>query len=126
NPENLRGPWAWSLGRVGARVPLYGSVHKTVSVGKVEHWIHQLLHLDLSLVEGGAFAVVQLARLTGDRARDVSDSLRQQCIEAIRSRERSLPWLKLLSEVVQMEGSDQAKAFGDTLPVGLQVRERKD
>jgi hypothetical protein len=124
NPENLRGPWAWSLGRLGARVPLYGSVHKTVSIGKSEQWIRQLLQLDLNQVEGGAFALVQLARLTGDRARDVSDSLRLKCIDLIKSRERSLPWLKLLSEAVQMEDSDQAKAFGDTLPAGLQLRDR--
>lgn len=123
NLENLRGPWAWSLGRVGARVPLYGSVHKTVSVGKVEHWIHQLLQLDLSMVEGGAFALVQLARLTGDRARDISNAMRLKCIDVVRNRDRSLPWVKLLSEVVQMEGSDQAKAFGDSLPVGLQLRD---
>jgi hypothetical protein len=25
------GPWAWSLGRLGARVPIYGSGHKTIS-----------------------------------------------------------------------------------------------
>ncbi len=121
-PENHRGPWAWGLGRVGARVPLYGSVHKTVSVAKAEQWIAQLLNLDLAQIEGGAFALVQLARLTGDRTRDIGDALRRQCGEAIRSRDLSSNWQRLLTEVVQMESSDQAKAFGDSLPAGLQLR----
>ena len=124
SPENFRGPWAWGLGRVGARVPLYGSVHKTVSIAKAEKWIAQLLGLDLTEVEGGTFALVQLARLTGDRARDVRDSLRARCVNIIKLRDLSPNWLRLLTEAVQMEGADQAKAFGDSLPAGLQLRER--
>ena len=31
------GPWAWALGRVGARVPLYGSGHKVVDA-EVAAW----------------------------------------------------------------------------------------
>ena len=37
------GPWAWALGRVGARVPLYGSVHKTVDPDKASEWLNLLL-----------------------------------------------------------------------------------
>ena len=34
NPETAAGPWAWALGRLGSRVPLYGSSHKTVARSK--------------------------------------------------------------------------------------------
>ncbi|MDP2839562.1 MAG: hypothetical protein Q8O11_05850, partial [Syntrophales bacterium] len=61
------GPWAWSLGRLGARVPLYGSGHRTVDVDRAAEWLSFLLETDWRVVDGAAFAVAQLARLTGDR-----------------------------------------------------------
>ena len=36
------GPWAWALGRVGARVPLYGSAHRTVDLDHEDWKVHRL------------------------------------------------------------------------------------
>ena len=41
------GPWAWALGRVGARVPVYGSGHKTVAPARAEAWVRLLVELGL-------------------------------------------------------------------------------
>ena len=67
------GPWAWALGRVGARVPLYGSGHKAVDPEKASEWLNLLLDAHSRNVEGALFAIVQIARLSGDRSRDLDD-----------------------------------------------------
>src|SRR5262245_38744504 len=113
------GPWAWALGRVGARVPLYGSVHKTVDPDHSSEWLNLLLDAHTRNIEGALFAVVHIARLTGDRARDVDDSLRNRALDAVRRAHAPQSWQSLLLEVVTMGTADQARAFGDTLPAGL-------
>lgn len=115
------GPWAWTLGRLGARTPIYGSAHRVVSPEKAAEWAELLLRPDLLATEGAPFAVVQLARLTGDRAREVDELLRLRVREALLARDAPASWLRMVSEVVMMELGDRARALGDTLPVGLQL-----
>jgi hypothetical protein len=57
--------------------------------------------------------------LTGDRSRDIDDSLRDRALDAVRNAHAPESWQRLLLEVVTMETADQARAFGDTLPAGL-------
>jgi molecular chaperone DnaK (HSP70) len=113
------GPWAWSLGRLGARVPLYGSIHKVVDPEKASEWLDRLLEAHSRGVEGALFAIVQVARLSGDRSRDVDDAVRTRALDALRASQAPESWQRLLLEVVTMETADQARAFGDTLPAGL-------
>jgi len=113
------GPWAWAIGRIGARVPLYGSVHRTVDPDTATEWLQLLFEAQSRNVEGALFAIVQLARLTGDRSRDIDDASRNQALEVVRSAGAPESWVRLLTEVVAMESADRARAFGDTLPVGL-------
>jgi hypothetical protein len=113
------GPWAWALGRVGARVPLYGSIHKAVGPDKASEWMDILLEAHSRKVEGAMFAIVQLARLSGDRPRDLDESFRARAIDALRAANAPPSWQRLLVEVVTMETADQARALGDTLPAGL-------
>jgi hypothetical protein len=113
------GPWAWALGRLGARVPLYGSIHKVVPADKASGWLDVLLEAHGRGIEGALFAIVQLSRLSGDRSRDLDDSVRNRALEAVRRAAAPDSWQRLLLEVVTMETADQARAFGDTLPAGL-------
>jgi hypothetical protein len=113
--------WAWSLGRLGARTPLYGSVHRTVPVELASEWLTLLLEKGLAKVDGAPFAAVQLARLTGDRTRDVEDALRERTLKALEGARAHESWLKMLREVVALEAADEARALGDTLPAGLQL-----
>jgi hypothetical protein len=115
------GPWTWSLGRLGARVPIYGSSHNTVSPDQVEAWLTRLLEWDIHQIDGAPFAAVQLARLTGDRTRDVSEPIRSQTDQALRNARIPDSWRRLLHEVIELEATDKARALGDTLPVGLHL-----
>ncbi|HSB67898.1 MAG TPA: Hsp70 family protein [Candidatus Methylomirabilis sp.] len=121
DPATAGGPWAWALGRLGARVPLYGSVHKTVGPEKAAEWLALLLEAQGRGVEGALFAVVQLARRSGDRARDLDEALCAQAMAALQAADASPSWRRLLRDVAPMETADEARALGDTLPVGLQV-----
>ena len=67
----------------GARVPLYGSSHKVVDVEVAEAWLSLLLELDLKRIDGAQFAAAQLARLTGDRTRDIDPALRARTAQAL-------------------------------------------
>ncbi len=115
------GPWAWALGRAGTRAPLFGSGHQTVSPEQAAEWLTLLLDKDLRTVDGAAFAAVQLARLTGDRTRDVDEALRARTIDALRAAKAPERWLQLVSEVVALQAEDEARVLGDTLPLGLTV-----
>ncbi|WNG38780.1 hsp70 family protein [Archangium violaceum] len=115
------GPWAWALGRLGARVPLYGSSHKVVEVEVAEAWLSLLLEMDLKRIDGAPFAAAQLARLTGDRMRDISPELRAKTAQALRAAKAADTWVQMVTEVVALEAADEARALGDTLPAGLRL-----
>ncbi len=122
NPATTAGPWAWALGRLGTREPIYGSSHKAVSADQAAAWLSLLLEVGLRSVDSTAFAAAQLARLTGDRARDLDEDLRTRTLTALKAAQAPEPWLRMISEVVVLEAADEARALGDTLPIGLQLR----
>ncbi len=119
--QTAAGPWAWALGRVGARVPIFGSSHQTVAPEQAAEWLDLLLRKDLRAVDGAAFAAVQLARRTGDRTRDLDDEIHAQTVEALKAARVPERWLQLATDIVALEPEDEARALGDTLPVGLKV-----
>ena len=85
DPATTGGPWAWALGRLGARAPIYGSIHKTVPPELAAEWLGQLLKPPAIQSDGALFAVAQLARLTGDRARDLEEALRERALAALQA-----------------------------------------
>ncbi len=119
DPSVRGGPWAWALGRLGARQPLYASGHRVVAPETAEKWLDVLLSRPLG--DDVPFAVAQLARLTGDRARDVSDEVRARATAALSAAKVPLHWVTMLTEVVQLSAADEARALGDTLPQGLSL-----
>jgi molecular chaperone DnaK (HSP70) len=116
------GPWAWALGRLGARVPIHGSGHKTVPVEQVQLWIELLLKIGLDKLDNAAFASAQMARMTADRTRNVDDAVRERVIAALRTMSAPEGWIRLVTEITELEAADEARALGDTLPIGLQLR----
>jgi hypothetical protein len=121
DPASPGEPWTWALGRLGVRMLLYGSVHKVVAPQQAGEWLALLLEAQARNVEGALFAVVQLARLTGDRSRDLDGDLRARALAALQRAEAPPAWLRLVTDVVGMDTADKARALGDTLPVGLQL-----
>jgi len=118
-PASSGGPWAWALGRLGARVPLYGSGHRVVPPELAGEWVRLLIGAGLRRVDGAAFAVAQLARLTGDRTRDLEPEVRARALEALVAASAPEGWIRMVREAVALEDEDEARALGDTLPAGL-------
>jgi molecular chaperone DnaK (HSP70) len=119
--ELRNGPWAWALGRVGARAAVSGGGHCTIDPDIAAKWIRRLLEIGLARIEGGAFAAVSLARMTGDRARDLDAETRAAVVTALEAANAPERWLQLVQHVVALEQADEDRMLGDALPIGLRL-----
>jgi hypothetical protein len=114
----------WSLTRLGARVQLYGPLNSVVHPEIVEQWIAELLPFvptNDSEKSGWLFCLSQLARLSGLRAVDVSDSTRFKVLGVLRTNPCPGAWKRMVEEVVAPEGEEQSRMFGESLPIGLRL-----
>ena len=122
NAVAARGDFAyWALGRLGARVPLYGPPEEAVAKERVEAWLDRLLGLDWQKHRGIALAVVHMARLCGDATRDLAEPLRLTVVERLRAIDCAEHLVKLVLEVTVLEDQERAQLFGDALPTGLRL-----
>ncbi|HEX2572517.1 MAG TPA: Hsp70 family protein [Polyangia bacterium] len=118
---------AWALGRLGARVPLYGPIENVVSRHKAEKWVERLLKLDWNDPAGKdiAFATAEIARASGDRGRDLDESLRQRVAARLGQVYGQTPegarLSRLVLEPLAFEAREERAAFGDALPIGLRL-----
>jgi molecular chaperone DnaK (HSP70) len=111
----------WALGRLGARVPLYGPLNAVVPTSKVREWLGTLLAWDWPEPDKVAFPLAQLGRRTGDRARDLDDELRARVAAAVRAMPGGERAAHLVEQVVALEAREERVALGDTLPAGLRL-----
>jgi molecular chaperone DnaK (HSP70) len=119
-----RDPRLWSaLGRLGARVPAYASVHYVVAPHIAERWVDHLLREKWEAVPTAVTAAVQLARLTGDRARDLGDRVRREVEQRLVAVGARPDQVRAVREVVSVEESERAAFFVDALPLGLRLVE---
>jgi hypothetical protein len=110
----------WALGRLGARLPLYGPLNAVVPASRVAAWLTQLLSYSWPQPEKAAFSLAQLARRTGDRARDLTDEQRAEVAAFIRQA-RATRAATLVEQIVTLESREENIALGDTLPPGLRL-----
>jgi len=117
-----RDPRLWAaIGRLGARVPAYASVHHVVAPLVAERWIDHLLREKWDTVPTAIPAAVALARKTGDRARDVSDRTAKDVEKRLVTLGARPDQVRAVREVVSVDASERAEFFGDALPVGLRL-----
>ncbi|HMW55332.1 MAG: hsp70 family protein [Candidatus Accumulibacter phosphatis] len=119
SPEKTLG-W-WAIGRIGARQSLYGSAHQVIPAEVASRWLQSLLALDWKKVEPAAFAATQIARRTGDRARDLPDDIRSVVLARLAAINASATWIRQVQSVVELDKADQRRAFGESLPAGLKL-----
>jgi hypothetical protein len=117
-----RDPRLWAaLGRIGARVPTYASVHHVVPPITAERWLDHLMREKWDQVQTAAQAAVSLARVTGDRARDVSERVRRDVEKRLVAIGAKSEQVRAVRELVVVEESERAAFFGEGLPVGLRL-----
>ena len=127
--ERLRPPVAkthslwtlWTVGRLGARVPFHGSAHRVVPVETALVWLDVLLALDWKQVDGAAAAAANLARVSGDRARDLPREIRERVIARLDAMQAPASWIAGVRDVLPLDEAGQRGVFGEALPLGLKL-----
>jgi hypothetical protein len=119
-PKEVHEAALWSLGRIGARMPVYGPLNALVPAEQVEAWLTTLTGLKHQQ-HSALFAAVQMARLTGDRYRDVSNATREKVLAWLSDRSAPDHFVTLVREGGHLEVEEQKTAFGESLPRGLRI-----
>jgi molecular chaperone DnaK (HSP70) len=113
--------YLWALGRVGARRPFHGSAHDVAPVETVEQWLQAVMQLDWRKVEPAGFAAAHLARMTGDRSRDINEALRAEVVRRLQTAGAPPSWPAMVREVVQLDQASEQRMLGEALPPGLKL-----
>ena len=117
-PDESAQTW-WAIGRLAARQPLAANAHRVMPPEAAAEFLHATLREDWRHNEHALFAAVQIARMTGDRARDLPDALRTEVLEKMRATQAPARWIALVEQPTAMEAEDQQRSLGDSLPPGL-------
>jgi hypothetical protein len=121
HPGKTRPQYIWALSRLGAREPLYGPVDRVVSPEEASRWIEALLDLEWKNPKPVAAALAQLARKTGDRARDIEEDLRQRVVAYLTRHDITAP-IRYVTQAVALGEQDKTTVFGESLPSGILLR----
>jgi hypothetical protein len=121
----LPGYLLWSIGRLGARVPLYGTANTVLRVSEAERWLTSGL-LERPFAPGretkdAIFALAQLGRVSNDRTRDIDDGLRERVLARLLELGADEAVIRPVREFCEIETSQQTQALGDALPMGLRL-----
>ncbi len=114
----------WALTRLGARALIYGPLNAVVHHQVVEGWIDLILGFQPgndSERLAWAFCLAQLARRTGQRVLDVSDSHRNAVLSVLQALAIPEHWKQMVAEVTEVEREEQGQMLGDALPIGLRL-----
>ena len=98
-------------------------MHHVLSPRVAEGWLHEILKSDWTKIATAPFAAVQLARLSGDRARDVSDAARAEVIARLEKMNARPTWIAMVREAIALDDAQRSEAFGEALPPGLRLVE---
>ena len=110
----------WTLGRLGQRIPLYGPLNTVVPHDAIERWLSTLWKHPGDEASG-RIAVMQLARRTDDRYRDVSTKHRSQAIAWLEDHDAAPHLIELVRDGGQLDAEEQREVFGESLPKGLRL-----
>ena len=113
----------WTVGRLGARVPFHGSAHRVVPRHVVTQWLDKAMTFDFANAPDAAFAAALMARLSGDRERDLSEATRLRVIERLEAAKAPVSWVQMVREVSTLAAADERRLLGDSLPPGLRLLE---
>ncbi len=111
----------WAVGRIASRVPVHGSNHNIIPAEKVTAWLQQIVKVDWKKVPQAGFAATLIARMSGDRARDLDEMIRLQIIEKLSDSKAPLSWIEMLENYKELSEIEEKQVFGEALPPGLKL-----
>ena len=111
----------WFVEPPHMQVSLIFLPHDVVPPGTAARWIERLLALDWKRLDAAAFAAVNLARVTDDRARDLPPALREQVLLRLRALHAPASWLAMVTQKVELDEATERRMLGESLPPGLRL-----
>ena len=111
----------WAVGRIGARMPFHGSIHNVIPADVVCNWLTHILSEDWKKTPHAGFAATLIARMSGDRARDIDDSVRLQIIAKLKLGKAPSSWIEMVEQVKELDEKEEKQIFGEALPPGLKL-----
>ncbi len=111
----------WAVGRIGARMPFHGSSHNVIPAGIVCQWLTRILSEDWKKTPHAGFAATLIARMSGDRARDIDESMRLQIIAKLKLSKAPSSWIDMVEQVKELDEKEEKQIFGEALPPGLKL-----
>ena len=102
---------------------MHGPLNCVVAADTAAGWVERLLRVEWSRPESCAFAVTQLARVTGDRARDLDTTLRERVAVRLETTPHGARAARLVRAAVPLEAREEARLLDEALPAGLRLRE---
>ncbi len=116
-----REPYAWALGRLLSRTPLYAGADAVLPPEAVEQLFVKVRDLDWREPEfsplSPLFALA--ARRTDQRGVDVGEAIRQEILARMKGAGAPAEQLRGVRETVPIAYADRVRQFGDSLPAGL-------
>lgn len=114
----------WALGRVASREPFQSAVDTVIPPDHVDKWLQLVLGQDWKKNQHAAFAAVMIARVTGDRARDIPASIRSTIVEKLRAAKAPDLWQTMVDQKLALDDQENKRVFGEALPAGLKLLSR--
>ncbi|MGZ8225434.1 MAG: Hsp70 family protein [Methylococcaceae bacterium] len=111
----------WAVGRIGARMPFHGSSHNVIAPETAAIWLEQILSEDWKKVPHAGFAATLIARMSGDRSRDIDDDLRRLIIDKLKLSKAPSSWIEMVEQVKELDEKEEKQIFGEALPPGLKL-----
>ena len=116
----VRAAMVWAIGRLGARVPLYGPLNTVLPAEEAAQWCKRLM--DVAHGEPAEWlALMQLARRTDDRYRDVPEKTRQAAVAWLQRHQAPEHFVTLVRQGGRLDYEEQSLVFGESLPKGLSI-----
>src|SRR5262249_6195920 len=110
--EGVKPAIEWAVGRMGARMPVYGPLNVVVPTDVANDWLRKLLKLDECHPQA-LLAVLQMSRRTGDRYRDISDTLRDDVVGWFTFHKAPPHFLELVRRGGLLDSEEQGLVFGE-------------
>ena len=118
--EPVRRPIIWAIGRIGARVPMYGPLNTVVPAEVASEWFKRILGSGGEESET-SLTIMQMARRTDDRYRDLTDKERREALSFLSAAHAPSHFLELVERVGSLDTEEQSLVFGESLPKGLRL-----
>ena len=118
--ESVRPAIVWAVGRLGARSPLYGPLNTVVPADTAGHWLKRLID-SFGGDPVGTLAVMQIARKTDDRYRDLSQKQRDAAAAYLVKENAPSHFMALVESGGSLDREEQGLVFGESLPKGLRL-----